>query len=61
MAYEGAKYVVVVERPIHNAVVVVSLAGCQYAFVVMCEFNQVDPVALAEVCVDLVSAFEVVE
>ena len=61
MAYEGTKDVVVVERPIHNAVVVVSLAGCQYAFVVMCEFNQVDPVALAEVCIYLVTTFKVVK
>ena len=40
---------------------VVPLAGCQYALVVMCEFNQVNSVALAKVCVDFVSAFEVVQ
>ena len=61
VADEGAKDVVVVQGPVHNSVVVISLAGCQYALVVVSKFDQVDSVALAEVCVDFVSAFEVVK
>ena len=53
MAYERAKNVVVMERPVHNTVVGVSLRGAKNALVVVGELHQINPVVLVVVGVDL--------
>lgn len=53
MADERAENVVVMERPVHNTVVGVSLRGAENAFVVVGELHQIYPVILVVVGVDL--------
>ena len=38
---------------------VISLAGCQNAFVVMCESHKVNSITFAEVSVDFLASFKV--
>ena len=56
MAYKGAQYVVVMQRPVHYTVIIVPFAGCQYALVVMGEFYEIDPIPFAVVSVHFVSS-----
>ena len=57
MADEGTEDVVVMKRPVHDAVVVITLAGCQNAFVVMGELHQIHAVPFAVVSIYFLSTF----
>ena len=61
MADEGTEYVVVVQGPVHDSVVVIALRGSKDALIVVGEFNEIHAVSLGVVCVDLVPRFKVVE
>jgi len=58
---ERAQDVVVVQRPVHDSIVVVSLACRQDALIVVSKLDQIDTVALTEVGVDFLAALKVEE
>lgn len=60
MADEGTEYVVVVQGPVHDSVVVIALRGSKDAFIVVGKFDEVHAVSLGVVGVDLVPRFKVV-
>jgi len=61
MANERAQNVIVVQAPVHYPLVIVSLGGCQNALIVVSELDEVHPISLRVVRVDLLSALEVVK
>jgi len=58
---EAAEDVVVVQTPVHYAVVVVSLRGSENALVVVRELHEIDAVPLAVVSVHFLASFQVIE
>ena len=46
---------------VHDAVIRISLAGTEYALVVMREANQIDAVILVVICVDLLASLKIIE
>ena len=61
MANERAQNVIVVQAPVHYPLVIVSLGGCQNALIVVSELDEVHPISLRVVRVDLLSALKVVK
>ena len=61
MANERAQNVIVVQAPVHNPLVIVSLGGCQNALIMVSELDEVHPISLRVVRVDLLSALKVVK
>lgn len=61
MTQEGAENVVVVKGPVHDPVLVVTLAGTENALVVVRETHEIHTIVLVVVCVYFLSPLEVVE
>lgn len=57
MPDERAQNVVVVEGPVHDAVVRVAFACCEDALVMMSKLNQVNTVPLTIISVHLLTSF----
>ena len=56
VAHKAAQDVVVMQRPVHDTVILLALAGAEDALVVVREPDMVDSVALVVVRVDLVAS-----
>ena len=61
MANEGTEDVVVVQGPIHDALVIIALARRQDALVVMGELYEIDSVPLAVIGVHFLTSLQVIE
>lgn len=61
MANKRTENDVVVQRPVHDSVVVIAFRGCQNALVVVSELDQVHTVSLRVVGINFVAAFQVIE
>jgi hypothetical protein len=61
VADERTEDVVIVQRPIHNTIMVVTFTSRENALVVVCELHQVYTIALAVISVDFLSTLQVVQ
>ena len=58
---ERAKNVVVVQGPVHNTLMIITLTRRKYALVMMSELDEVNAVSLAIVGIDFLTSFQVVQ
>ena len=61
MTNEGAKNVIVVQGPVHNTLVIITLTRRKDTLVMMSELDEVNAVSLAIVGIDFLTSFQVVQ